>query len=120
MGAQCSYFQSRDWEFEVIYGACRGGEVEHSVYFARYMDIIRDVMFDKVELAIPEQMFNILDVAGYKIVNTYDRMPLGNKVVAKMAAYKPGSACYQNSHFIFPLLYKQTPVFSLFPGRISS
>ncbi len=86
--------QFTEHNFELVHDAeARGIDpVQHVVDRSGYLDRLRDVVQDEVEVAASEQVLDVLRLAGDQIVDRDDRHPLGEETFAQMRSEEAGAA----------------------------
>ena len=59
-----------------------------------YFEWIGYIVTDEFEVIVPQQMTDVLFVAGEKVVEADDFVTLLDEFITKMAAEESGSSCY--------------------------
>jgi hypothetical protein len=62
------------------------------------MQIVTDIVSDKRKSLVPEQMGNILDPSGEKVIHADHGMSSPQQHITEMTPKKPGSACNKDAH----------------------
>jgi hypothetical protein len=86
MRAQCADLQRLDGKVEIVDRAGRGCEMQHRINRAFDIDVVCDILLDKVEIIAPGQMLDIARAAGDEVIHGDDRMAFGQEFVAQMRA----------------------------------
>jgi hypothetical protein len=67
--------------------------MEYIIELAGNVNKLRYIMMIELEFLYREKMFNILNVAGEKVVHANHRIAFFQKTVAEMRTEKTGSSC---------------------------
>src|SRR6185436_13711380 len=69
------------------------------------MQIVAHIVFDEGKSLVPEQMGDILDPSGEKVVHADHGMSGLQQHIGEMTPKKPGSACNKETHTMMLLLH---------------
>ena len=72
--------------------------MEHSIQRSLHARVRRDVVFHQREAFIPRQVREDVAMAGDKVVEPHDGMPVGEKAVAEMRSEETRRARDEYSH----------------------
>src|SRR5512134_3240810 len=91
------------------------------IQWAVNMHIVAHIVFDKVKSLVTEQMGDVLNPSGEKVVHADHGMSGLQQHIGKMTSEKPGSACNENTHTTtLLLLYSHRKCQEIYQNREES
>src|SRR3954470_6805962 len=102
MRAESADLQRRDRQFQIIDRAGRRSEMENVIKLLfRQENEVRDVMFDETITVVAGEVFDVVEIAGDKVVDGDNAMPFGQEPIGQMRAEKTRSSGDDRDGFIF-------------------
>ena len=93
MRAERADFERGDRQFQVIDRAGGRSEMKNVIeFFFRQENETRDVVFDEGEILVAGEVFDVLEIAGDKIIDRDDAMPFRQEPVGQMRTEKTRAA----------------------------
>ena len=92
VGAERPDLERLDRELEVVAGRSGAGQMEHAINRAGDPDVLADVVHDEGEPDLPEEMFDVGEVAGAKVVDAHHFVAAIEQTVTEIRTEKSSTA----------------------------
>ena len=84
MAPECAYFECWYRVLDIVYGACRGSEVEDYVYIARDVEVFGDILLDEAEVLVTSEVLDVLGSACDEVIQAIYPVSFRDQSVAEM------------------------------------